>query len=652
MYCSFRWLILITLGLVIYYQTFSFGFVFDDERFVVVNSYIKDFTTIDHIFDTYPKTRMLGFYSFAFNYFMNGLNPRGYHIFNFIIHLLATGLVWGVGSMLFRIAGASVLQRISQSSQKIYQDLPFIIALLFLVHPCQTQAVSYISQRFESMATVFYLATVYCYIHARIASVGIRQVVLFILAGVSALLGILTKEVAVTIPLMLLAVEFLLQPDLYNGVIVSGKKVLKKKMNYLKVCIVLIAGGLFFSLLFMKLVRAGLGIFLQSTVSQSHDGDIITPGNYFLTQMRVFLTFVRLSIFPVGQNVDYDYPMSTGLLHPPLTLIGICLISGIVFLIVRLCRSLPLVSFGLAWMLITFSINLAPRSNLIFEHKLYLISFGFFLVTVTVLSMLIRQKTILLGLFVCMIAVLSMVSFERNQVWKDRITLWEDVVKKSPGKMRGYVSLGMAYMKDHRYAEAMRVFSKGISVNPEEYRNYIFRGDTYYALGKNDEALNDFNKAIAIKPKLSLIYTKRAKVYKEQKNYEAAFIDLQRAISFQPNDSSAYMDRGMLWMEQGHANEALKDLQQALKIDPYDYGALIDCAGVYLYMGRYDLAIEKLNLAQKVAPMDFRVYKNRAFCFLAIGKVREALKDMEIALRLNPNDTQVRRQYEEVLRSK
>ena len=99
-----------------------------------------------------------------------------------------------------------------QSIDWFRQELPFVIAVLFLVHPCQTQTVTYISQRVESMATVFYLSAIYCYLNARISPEGTGKVVLFILTGASAVLGIMTKETAVTIPLMLLAVEWLLHP--------------------------------------------------------------------------------------------------------------------------------------------------------------------------------------------------------------------------------------------------------------------------------------------------------------------------------------------------------------------------------------------------------------------------------------------------------
>ena len=97
-YYPLRWLVLIFLGVAIYAQTFGFDFVFDDFIFIVHNPNIVRFDLVHNIWKTFPPTRTIGFYSFAFNYLVNQLHPQGYHIFNFVIHLLAAGLVWALAS--------------------------------------------------------------------------------------------------------------------------------------------------------------------------------------------------------------------------------------------------------------------------------------------------------------------------------------------------------------------------------------------------------------------------------------------------------------------------------------------------------------------------------------------------------------------------
>ena len=211
-YYFFRWAGLILLGLLIYRQTFQFGFVFDDNSFIVSNPYIKSLSHVYLIWHLIPLTRMIGIYSFAFNYYFNQLHPQGYHIFNFIVHLIAVGLVWALAGLLLKIT------KWLPSKDLFIKEIPYITAVLFLVHPCQTQAVSYISQRFESMATVFYLGTMWCYLSARISKDKARKIILFGLSGLCTILGIFTKETVITVPAMLLASEWILFPKNDNKV--------------------------------------------------------------------------------------------------------------------------------------------------------------------------------------------------------------------------------------------------------------------------------------------------------------------------------------------------------------------------------------------------------------------------------------------------
>ena len=103
LYYLLRWSGLILIGLLIYAQTFQFGFVFDDHIFIVTNPFIKNFSNFHVMWHAFPMTRLVGMYSFALNYYFNQLNPQGYHIFNFIVHLMATGLVWALADLLFKI---------------------------------------------------------------------------------------------------------------------------------------------------------------------------------------------------------------------------------------------------------------------------------------------------------------------------------------------------------------------------------------------------------------------------------------------------------------------------------------------------------------------------------------------------------------------
>lgn len=550
LYFLLRCLGLVLLGLLIYGQTFSFTFVFDDHLFIVTNPLIKNLSNFHLLWQGFPITRMVGMYSFALNYYFGQLSPRGYHIFNFIVHLLATGLVWALADLLFKITKGY------ENKDRLTKELPFIIAVIFLVHPCQTQAVTYITQRFESMATLFYLGTIYFYLRARLAKESVEKIILFGLGGLSCVLGVLTKEVIATVPVMIGACEWILFP--------------KKDNKKIFIAVVLVGGLL--ALLFTKMLHAGASALFQTFPSESHDGDVLTPAHYFLTQLRVFLTFLRLLILPVHQNLDYDYPASTGLFHPPLTLVGLGVILGFIFLIIKLRRSTPLIAFGLAWILVTFSINLAPRSNVIFEHKLYLISFGFILVLVAALSRWVKDRKTLLKGLCCIIAILAFVTFERNKVWANELLLWEDIIKNSPNKSRVNANLGRVYGTLGRYDESIDYLTRAITLSPDNI-TYENRGTIYSEQGRNDLAMEDLNKSIAMAPNYFPTYVKRAWVYQKKHQYKEAFADLQHAVQLNMYFVDAYIARGMLWAELGRPMDALKDFQQALNIDPFNVEA-------------------------------------------------------------------------------
>ncbi len=469
-----------------------------------------------------------------------------------------------------------------------------MIAALFLVHPCQTQAVTYITQRFESMATVFYLSTVYFYLRARLSTDKMRTYVLFCLAGLSAILGILTKEVVVTAPLMILAAEWILFPwknkkGLYAALVIVG----------IMLCVTLI-----------KMLHTGVGIFFQAGFpSESHDGDILTPAHYVLTQMRVFLTFLRLLILPIHQNLDYDYPASSGLLSPPLTLAGLGVILGMVFLIIKLRRTFPSIAFGLAWVLITFSINLAPRSNVIFEHKLYLISFGFLLAVVAALAELIKDQRALLLILLCLITVSAALTFQRNKVWRNEFVLWDDAVQGSPHKARVLNNHGLGYSHQGKLDLAMADYDLAIKIRPDYAGAYNNRGLLYFKEGDLARAISDLSQAIDKSAEYSSTYSSysnRGLAYFHQGNTAQAMLDYDKALAINPYFADAYSNRGLLYYNQDNFTQAISDYSKAIELNP--------------------------NVSDQ--------YNNRGTCYVRLGKYREALADYNKAVENDPNNVE------------
>ena len=201
-------LLISLLAILIYSNTFSVPFLFDDTPNIVENPQIKDLSN----FSDFSGSRYVGFLSFSLNYRFGGLHVFGYHLVNLLIHIINGFLVYTLVLLLFRASSRLSPTTHDLSPFNSAHWIAFATALLFVSHPIQTQAVTYIVQRFSSLATLFYLLTVVAYLRWRLASPeGRRRYLWYGAALVSTVLAMKTKENSITLPLMLLLVEGVLE---------------------------------------------------------------------------------------------------------------------------------------------------------------------------------------------------------------------------------------------------------------------------------------------------------------------------------------------------------------------------------------------------------------------------------------------------------
>ncbi len=197
-------LLLTLLSALIYSNTFSVPFQFDDADNIVQNPRIKDLTNFFNL----SGSRYVGFLSFALNYYVGGLQVFGYHLVNLIIHIVNGFLVYCLVLLLFRAESQDSPLATDNSHLTTASWIAIATALLFVAHPVQTQAVTYIVQRFASLVTLFYLFTVVCYLKWRLASSESRSRFLWYGGAVlSTVLAMKTKENSFTLPFMILLVE-------------------------------------------------------------------------------------------------------------------------------------------------------------------------------------------------------------------------------------------------------------------------------------------------------------------------------------------------------------------------------------------------------------------------------------------------------------
>ncbi|HBR14922.1 MAG TPA: hypothetical protein DD723_05175 [Candidatus Omnitrophica bacterium] len=631
------------LAVGLYFKTLQYGFHFDDFPFIVQNPAITHLQDIREIWNSKgASTRFVGWASFALNYHFHKLNPAGYHLTNMVIHAINGILVYWLMTLLV------TLPRFQQ--ERISRDKKWIalaVALLFVAHPVQTQAVTYITQRFASLAAAFFLCSVCCYVKGRriMGSILIKGI-FFFLSGAAAVLGALTKEIVITLPFIIILMERMLSPLGHPAGAVTGA-VSRARGKTWKGVYFLLALVFFLMIPFIysrgrpETARALLSSkIFESQISESHDGDRITPGTYLLTQARVFMTLLRLLVIPLGQNLDYDFPVSRHIFEPG-TFICIVGIGLFVLTALRVRRERPLVAFGLGWIFMTFSVELIPRPNVIWEHKAYLLSVGFILGLVVWLYESLKDSRKFAGVVLVLVVLLSFLTIQRNKIWENEVVLWNDVVKKSPRKIRPYLNLARAVEKYGRYDLALDCYDQVIAMKPDNAVWYNNRGVIQVKLKQPQRALADYNQSLRLDPKYVAAYINRANLYADGKAYDLALADFETALRYKDDFHITFLNRGTVHARMGNYDLAIADYTRA--VANYDvvwkthdgfWEAFRNRGDAYKMKGDYERALADYNRVIELQPQSAVSYYHRSLAYQAKGDYPKALKDVLNAQRL------------------
>ncbi|MCK4839691.1 MAG: hypothetical protein KAS94_12890, partial [Desulfobulbaceae bacterium] len=357
-------LLVIFLGILGYSNTLTVPFVFDDIPNIVENPIVTNldyYVTPSKAKDDkglmeYPLliNRYIGSLTFALNYKVHGLDVTGYHIVNLLIHLINSVLIYCFIHLIF-IALASVTGGDNPLFLKHVSTIALFSSLLFVTHPIQTQAVTYIVQRFASLATMFYLLTMTMYAKARLTinavnsnsqgkTIRIRALVYYLISLLAAVLAMKTKEIAFTLPVMIVLYEFLF-----------FKEETKNRILYL-VPFILTMLIIPATLIYIVGLDGGTGTATRLATDMPRL-------DYLFTEFRVIITYIRLIFFPVSQNLDYDYPLYHSLFDPEvllsfLALFVIC--STVIYSFWRYRKTQPLtrvIFFGTVWFFATLSVE-------------------------------------------------------------------------------------------------------------------------------------------------------------------------------------------------------------------------------------------------------------------------------------------------------
>ncbi|HSV43453.1 MAG TPA: tetratricopeptide repeat protein [Candidatus Bathyarchaeia archaeon] len=598
------------VGLAIYRNALESPFQFDDYDYIVDNPSVQAPDFIKMIRQRWMlQKRFVVFLTFALQYRFHGLKPFGFHVVNVAIHLINALLVWWMITFFVRTPRMA-----SETSQwpKSQRLLPFTVALLFLAHPIQTQAVTYISQRFTVLAAFFYLLACCCYLQARgiIHKNGFDGKVLLslIIAALSAGLGMFTKETVFTLPAAIVLIEWSFFPG-------------EKRKRIFIFSLILLA----FLLVVPFLYRLDF-----STIFGYLKDEGITSRRYLLTQFGVIVQYLRLLFVPLGQSAEYDIPLEESFWQWSsggnfLFLLAIFVAGLLAY------RRARLVGFGILWFFLTLSVesSFLPIRDLMAEQRLYLPSVGFFLVMgFSMMVALPRIKTFL-PVAVILIIMLGMLTWQRNIVWQSPFRLWEEVIRQFPNDARAYHNLGYHYFSAGNDGAALKYFNRALELNPNHFLALNNRGMIYRKKGHYNKAIQDYTIAIAIRPNFHKVYLNRANIYRQIRQYDRALADYSRAIELRPEYALAYFNRGKLYEDLQRYKDALRDYDDALSLKP-DWADVYNNRGVvYIESGQVAKSIPEFEKAIALRPDWLDPYNNLGTAFSDLGRDEEARRCYE-----------------------
>jgi len=591
-------LVIVVAPVLVYSNTFDASFHFDDASSIVNNEGVHDLSG-----PSPSSARYLGELSFALDYRLRGLDVFGYHLANVLIHVCNGLLVFSLATLTLR----TPVLRCADAGPLLRRHLPLVAALLFSLHPVQTQAVTYIVQRFASLATLFFVGSLVLYVKGRLAleeegGTPVRAACFHGLSFLAAAAAMKTKEISFTLPFVAGGYELLFfRRPRWRWLLVAP---LAAAALLVPLAVAPEAGS----------IPEALG---QATRLASETGEVSTSV-YLLTQTRVVVTYLRLLVLPVGQNLDYDFPISRSLAEPGVLLalaILLAVAASAVALLLRARRSNRaagvLVFFGLAWFFVTLSVesSVIPLRDVIFEHRMYLPSVGAALALGTLVLRAVERMHLRTSLEVqCAAALLltagplGVATYARNLVWRDEVTLWSDVVARSPMKARGHMNRGMAYRNSGRAEDALRELREAVRLDPDVQKARYDLGLVYETNGQLDEAMAEYRAAARLDPTFPHPHNHLGVVHHAKGQLDDAVRELREAIRLDPGFADPHTNLGVCWLLMGRVDEAILEQLEAVRLAPELAAAHNNLGSAYERAGRLDDATREYREALRLAP--------------------------------------------------
>lgn len=666
-------LILMLIPILAYYPSLHYSFQFDD-----IANISKFYSIRHHTFSTIflTGTRWISYWWNTINYSIAKFDPYVYRTGNLVLHLMN-------GIMLFFLlltALSNLRKRSFFSDYKL--PLAYLTATLFLLHPVQTQTVSYVIQgQLEGLACLSILTMCFCFLYAQRKNGFVKYIVLLLMY----FLGFLscgTKEITIMAPFLIMLIDWFFVSQ-------GNFREFEKKLP-IHGFLFIIIWGMYLYLLKPSFFKSIFGLSIQAhnnigNVLTENPGDAIKPLHFCISQFKVILHYLAMFIWPFNISVEYDWKLvknffAIDCIAPFLLLVSLGF--GCFSLLKK--NSISVVAFGLLW----FAVSIAPRSTIIpssellADYKTYSASIGIFLLIAASLIKAIEllydywqgsnERKIII--YYCCITLLmfplGFLTYMRNKVWSSSENFWTNIIENAPGKARAYNNLGVALSEQGRMEDSIPYYKKAIKMDrlyPDPWNNLAV---AYSITNKLDLAIETLKQALKIHRNYPEGYNNLASFFITKKDYPLAEQMIQCALTLRPHYGKAYFNLGKLLLEKGEHEKAFEAFKAActkadfdnvagfsvyanmsislqkyadavvgysklLELEPHSINHLINLANAYLLNNECEKARDLYAGMLAKNPQDMRAMHNLGESYLKLNQPQKALECFQIVKKSN-----------------
>ena len=571
--------------------------VFDDHHDILRNQVLSSFTWSDFVqkYITDHFFRPLAILSFVMNYHFGGYDIYGYHIVNFIIHYISAIFIF-----LF-VYKTMLLPSIADTYKDYAYSIALLTAVFWCTSPLHVTAVTFVTQRYTSLAGMFYFMSMFFFVQGRTAgkqSSAIRQ---YTFCAIGAVMAFLSKDNAAMLPVSLYLYDLLLIRRAGKDEVLKD---LKRVMWPLAVLMLLAT------------------LYLATTpFPLDYKSYTFTMKERLLTEPRIVLFYLSLLIYPVPTRLtfDQDYILSSSLFDPWTTGVSIFIILGLMGYAFTDMRKRPLMAFCILF----FFINLLIESSfipieIIWEYRNYVPSLSFFMLFALLIIWLLQlfqdKKAIFVMVVGCVIFLLIAQAdtvHRRNKLFFSEKVLWKDSALKSPSLSRPHTNLALLYYQEGNIKKALEEAEKSVALN--KHPNYLASATMYtnlatYQIMTNDQeaSLKNVRHALSLQPYYDYGHAAMAVLTMKKGDLESAGTYISQAIFLSPKDHSIRSRHALILFHQGRLQEALKEAYHSLTLNPHGSEPKMIIAEIMRQRKLYDKAILYWKDYLQAQPVDRR----------------------------------------------